>query len=157
MLKIFDSLTKQKSEFKPIKAGHISLYVCGNTVYDYCHIGHARAMILFDVITRYLRAGGWKVTYVHNITDIDDKIIKRANENGESCEALTTRFIEAQREDERALSILSADHEPQATQYVPQIIKLVQKIIERGHAYVVDSGDVYFDVRSFKDYGKLSH
>lgn len=157
MLKIFDSLTKQKSEFKPIKPGHIGLYVCGNTVYDYCHIGHARAMILFDVITRYLRFRGWKVTYVHNITDIDDKIIKRANENGESCHALTTRFIEAQREDERALNILTPDHEPQATQYVEQIIELVQKIIERGHAYVVPSGDVYFNVRSFKGYGKLSH
>jgi cysteinyl-tRNA synthetase len=157
MLKIFNSLTKEKTEFKPIKEGHIGLYVCGNTVYDYCHIGHARAMILFDVITRYLRWRGWQVNYVHNITDIDDKIIKRANENGESCNALTTRFIEAQREDERALGILSADHEPQATQYVPQIVELVEKIIERGHAYATDSGDVYFDIRSFKDYGKLSH
>ena len=157
MLKIFNSLTKQKEVFKPIKKGHVGIYLCGNTVYDYCHIGHARGMILFDVITRYLRSRDWQVTYVHNITDIDDKIIKRANENGESCHALTTRFIEAQHEDERALNILAPDHEPQATGYVPQIVALIEKIIERGHAYVVDSGDVYFDVRSSKEYGKLSH
>lgn len=157
MLKIFNSLTKQKEVFKPIKEGHVGIYLCGNTVYDYCHIGHARGMILFDVITRYLRSRKWKVTYVHNITDIDDKIIKRANENGESCHALTTRFIEAQHEDERALNILAPDHEPQATQYVPQIVALIEQIIERGHAYVAENGDVYFDVRSAKDYGKLSH
>ncbi|PHQ79663.1 MAG: cysteine--tRNA ligase [Coxiella sp. (in: Bacteria)] len=157
MLKLFDSLTKEKTEFKPIKEGHIGIYLCGNTVYDYCHIGHGRGMILFDVFTRYLRARGWKVTYVHNITDIDDKIITRANKNGETCDELTARFIHAQHEDERALHILPPDHEPQATAYIPQIITLVEKIIERGHAYVADNGDVYFDVRSFKDYGKLSH
>ena len=157
MLKIFNSLTKQKELFKPIKEGHIGIYLCGNTVYDYCHIGHARGMILFDVITRYLRSRDWNVTYVHNITDIDDKIIKRANENGESCHALTTRFIDAQHEDERALNILAPDHEPQATGYVPQIVALIQKIIERGHGYVAENGDVYFDVRSAKNYGKLSH
>ena len=157
MLKIFNSLTKQKETFKPIKANHISLYVCGNTVYDYCHIGHGRSMILFDVITRYLRSRDWQVTYVRNITDIDDKIIKRAHENNESCHALTTRFIEAQRDDERRLHILSPDHEPQATEFVPQIVALIERIIERGHGYVTDSGDVYFDIRSFKEYGKLSH
>ncbi len=157
MLKIFNSLSKKKEVFKPIKEGHISLYVCGNTVYDYCHIGHGRSMILFDVIVRYLRSRGWDVTHVRNITDIDDKIIKRANENNESCEELTTRFIAAQRDDERALNLLTPNAEPQATQYVPQIIALIERIIERDHAYVADDGDVYFDVRSFKEYGKLSH
>lgn len=157
MLKIFNSLTKQKEVFKPIKEGHIGLYVCGNTVYDYCHIGHGRSMILFDVIVRYLRATGWDVTHVRNITDIDDKIIKRAHENNESCDALTTRFIAEQRVDERALNLLTPNAEPQATQYVSQIIALIERIIERGHAYVADDGDVYFDVRSFKEYGKLSH
>lgn len=157
MLTIFDSLTKEKREFKPIKAGHIGIYLCGNTVYDYCHIGHARGMILFDVITCYLRSRGWQVTYVHNITDIDDKIIKRAAENGETCDELTARFIAAQHEDERALGIASPDHEPRATEYVKQIIELIQTIIDCGHAYVSDDGDVYFDVRSFSEYGKLSH
>lgn len=157
MLKIFNSLTKEKTEFKPLKDGHINIYVCGNTVYDYCHIGHARAMVLFDSITRYLRWRGWVVTYVRNITDIDDKIIQRANENGESSHALTTRFIEAQHDDERALNIIAPDHEPQATEYVPQIVALIEKIIENGHGYMTASGDVYFDVRSFKAYGKLSH
>lgn len=157
MLKIFNSLTKQKEVFKPIKAGHISLYVCGNTVYDYCHIGHGRSMILFDVIVRYLRSRGWDVMYVRNITDIDDKIIKRANAHHESCDVLTTRFIAEQRDDERALHLLTPNVEPQATQYVPQIIALIERIITRGHAYIADDGDVYFDVRSFKAYGKLSH
>ena len=157
MLTIFDSLTKEKREFKPIKAGHIGIYLCGNTVYDYCHIGHARGMILFDVITRYLRSRSWQVTYVHNITDIDDKIIKRAAANGETCDELTARFIAAQREDEIALGIASPDHEPRATEYVTQIIELIEQIIDRGHAYVCNNGDVYFDVRSFAEYGKLSH
>lgn len=157
MLKIFDSLTKEKREFKPIKPGHIGIYVCGNTVYDHCHIGHGRAMVLFDAITRYLRSRGWQVTYVRNITDIDDKIIKRAALNGETCDQLTARYIAAQRNDEIALGIVPPDSEPKATDYVPHIIELIKKIIDRGHAYVTANGDVYFDVRSFPEYGKLSH
>ncbi len=157
MLQIFDSVSKKKLEFKPIISGKVSIYVCGNTVYDYCHMGHARSMILFDVITRYLRATGWDVRYVRNITDVDDKIIKRAAENSESCDALTARFIAAQREDEINLGIAAPDHEPRATEFIEPMIVLIEQMIARGHAYAVENGDVYFDVRSFKDYGKLSH
>ena len=157
MLTIFNSLTKEKAPFESIEANHIRLYVCGNTVYDYAHIGHARGMLVFDSITRYLRAQGWRVTFVRNITDIDDKIIHRANEHNESWQAVTARFIAAQREDEHALGLVPPDHEPQATEYVPQIIALIERIIAAGHGYVSDDGDVYFDVRSFKAYGQLSH
>ena len=156
-MQIYNSLTKQKTEFTPIKPNHVSLYVCGITVYDYCHIGHARSMIIFDVAVRYLRSRGFTVNYVRNITDIDDKIINRANENQEAWDALTERFIDAMHEDERALNILPPDHEPRATNYIPQIIVLIEKIIEQGYAYVAKNGDVYFDVRKFKEYGKLSH
>ncbi len=156
-LKIFNSLTKKKETFKPIVPGKVGIYVCGITVYDYCHIGHARSMIVFDVVTRYMRARGYDVNYVHNITDIDDKIINRANENGESCEALTMRFIDALHEDEKALGIKPSDLEPRATEHLKEIIELVQALIESGNAYVADNGDVYFDVRKFKSYGKLSH
>ena len=156
-LKIFNSLTKKKETFKPIVPGKVGIYVCGITVYDYCHIGHARSMIVFDVVTRYMRACGYDVNYVHNITDIDDKIINRANENGESCEALTMRFIDALHEDEKALGIKPSDLEPRATEHLKEIIELVQALIESGNAYVADNGDVYFDVRKFKSYGKLSH
>lgn len=156
-LLIFNSLSKQKEVFHPIRPGKISMYVCGNTVYDYCHIGHARSMIVFDVITRYLRSRGYEVTYVRNITDIDDKIINRAAENGESCDALTARFIAAQREDEIALGILSPDFEPKATDHIAEIITIVQQLIDNGSAYVAENGDVCFDVRNFKSYGKLSH
>lgn len=156
-LQIYNSLTKQKHEFVPVVPGKIRIYVCGITVYDYCHIGHARSIILFDVIVRCLRSRGWEVEYVRNITDIDDKIIKRANENGETVDALTHRFIDAMHEDERALGVLEPDHEPQATNYVAQIIVLIEQIIEQGYAYVAKNGDVCFEVRKFKEYGKLSH
>lgn len=157
MLKVYDSLSKQKKEFKPVTPGQISIYVCGNTVYDHCHIGHARSMLVFDMITRYLRSQEYKVTYVRNITDIDDKIIRRANENSESCDELTARYIKAQGENEKSLGIASPDHEPKATEYVQQIIKLIETIIDNGHAYVAGNGDVCFDVRSQENYGKLSH
>lgn len=157
MLKIFNSLMKKKTDFQPIEPNHIRLYVCGNTVYDYAHIGHARGMVVFDTVTRYLRSQGWQVTYVRNITDIDDKIINRARDNNEAWDAVTTFFINAQQEDEQALGLASPDQEPKATEFVGPIIELIQKIIDRGHGYVSDDGSVYFDVRSFKDYGKLSH
>lgn len=156
MLTIYNSLSKQKEPFKPVKPGHVSLYACGMTVYDHSHIGHARAMIVFDAIVRYLRYRDYQVTYVRNITDIDDKIIKRAEENGEPCHALTDRMIEILHEDEQALKLLSPDHEPRATGFIEPIIALIEVLIEKGAAYVV-AGDVYFSVRHYKDYGKLSH
>ncbi len=156
-LTIFNSLTKKKEPFEPLQPGKISVYACGMTVYDYCHIGHARYWVAFDMIIRYLRARGFEVTYVKNITDIDDKIINRANENREDWKALTERFINAYREDERALNVLPPDHQPRATQFMPQIIALIQKLIDENYAYVAENGDVCFDVRRFKDYGKLSH
>lgn len=157
MLKIFNSLTKSKENFQPIEPNHIRLYVCGNTVYDYSHIGHARGMVVFDTVTRYLRSQGWKVTYVRNITDIDDKIIHRAKDNNEAWDAVTAFFIQAQQEDEKALGLSSPDKEPKATEFIGPIIELIEKIIDRGHGYVSEDGSVYFDVRSFKEYGKLSH
>lgn len=160
MLKIYNSLTGKKSVFTPLKTGKIGIYVCGNTVYDYAHIGHARSMILFDVIVNFLRSEGHDVTFVRNITDIDDKIIKRALENNESIEALTQRFITAQHEDEQALGLNPPDYEPRATQYIPQMIALIEKLIATGHAYVAASGeeqgDVLFNVKSFSRYGELS-
>lgn len=157
MLKIYNSLTKQKHEFKPLKAGTVGMYVCGITTYDYSHIGHARAYILFDIILRYLRYRQYNVYYVRNITDIDDKIIKRAQENNESCDVLTERFVKAWHEDAKALGILPPDDEPRATEHIPQIIQLIETLLEKNCAYIADNGDVYFDVRRFKDYGKLSH
>jgi cysteinyl-tRNA synthetase len=156
MIQLYNSLTQQVEEFTPLQAGQVGLYVCGMTVYDYCHIGHARSLIVFDTIVRYLRYRGFKVNYVRNITDIDDKIIKRANENNETTEQLTERFIAAMHEDEKTLGIDSPDHEPRATEFLPQIISLIEKIIAQGFGYVTDSGDVCFDILKFKDYGKLS-
>jgi cysteinyl-tRNA synthetase len=156
MLVIHNSESKQKEPFKPIHAGEVRMYVCGMTVYDYCHIGHARVLVSFDVVTRWLRQSGWKVTYVRNITDIDDKIIKRANENGEDFHALTERFIAAMNEDADALGVVRPDTEPKATEYVDQIISMVQTLIAKGHAYPASNGDVYYDVSSFKPYGRLS-
>ena len=156
-MQIYNSLTKQKTELTPIKPNQISLYACGITVYDYCHIGHARSMIIFDVVVRYLRSRGYKVHYVRNITDIDDKIIQRAHENDEAWDGLTARFIHAMHEDQQALHILCPDDEPRATQFIPQIIQLIETIIAQGCAYVADNGDVYFSVRQFQGYGKLSH
>ncbi|MDF7631399.1 cysteine--tRNA ligase [Erwiniaceae bacterium L1_55_4] len=156
MLKIYNTLSRQKEEFKPIHAGQIGMYVCGITVYDLCHIGHGRTFVAFDVVSRYLRYVGYQLKYVRNITDIEDKIIKRANENGESIETLTNRMIAEMHKDFDALGILPPDLEPRATRHIPEIIELVERLIERKHAYVADNGDVMFDVLSDKGYGVLS-
>lgn len=156
-MKVFNSLTKKKDLLKPIESGKIRLYVCGITTYDYSHIGHARLLITFDMVVRYLRMRGYKVTFIRNITNIDDKIIKRAQKNKEQPEALAERFIQILHEDERALGVLPPDFEPRATQYIPKIIKLIEKLIHKQHAYIGKNGDVYFDVRTFNGYGKLSH
>lgn len=157
MLQIFNTLTRQKEDFKPINPGKIGLYACGVTVYDYCHLGHARTYTSIDVIVRYLRWRGYEVKHIRNITDIDDKIIKRAHENKEDFHAVTTRFISAMHEDFAALGLTEPDQEPRATDYIPQMIKLIEQIIANKHGYVGGNGDVYFDVRSFKHYGCLSH
>jgi cysteinyl-tRNA synthetase len=156
MLQIYNSLTKQKEAFVPIEPGKVRMYVCGMTVYDYCHIGHARVLVVFDLVTRYLRARGYRVTYIRNITDIDDKIIKRANENGEPIEALTGRFIRFMHEDADALGVLRPDEEPRATRHIGEIIAMIEKLVARGYAYVAANGDVYYRVRKFADYGQLS-
>jgi cysteinyl-tRNA synthetase len=156
MLSIFNNLTNRKEEFKPIKAGKVGMYVCGMTVYDYCHVGHARVLVVFDMITRYLRHLGYDVNYVRNITDIDDKIINRANENGESFGNLTTRFIDAMHGDAAVLGVLPPDQEPKATTSMDQIITMIQTLIDNGYAYPADNGDVYYDVSKFEGYGKLS-
>jgi cysteinyl-tRNA synthetase len=156
MIVIYNSLTQQKEEFKPIDAGRVRIYVCGITTYDYCHLGHARMLVAFDVVVRYLRARGLEVTYVRNITDIDDKILARATENNELFSDLTARFIDAMHEDETALSILPPDQEPKATAHIEQIIAMTETLIARDFAYRADNGDVYFAVTRFPDYGKLS-
>jgi len=156
MLKIFNNLTKQKEPFKAIEPGKVGMYVCGMTVYDYCHIGHARVLVVFDMIARYLRCSGYDVTYVRNITDIDDKIIKRANENGETIDALTGRFIDAMHEDSAALGVLPPDQEPRATTSMDQILTMIQNLIDNGYAYPAANGDVYYDVSKFEGYGRLS-
>lgn len=158
MLQIYNTLTHKKEDFKPIQPGKIGIYVCGMTVYDDCHIGHARAtMVTFDVIVRYLRSRGFEVTYVRNITDIDDKIIKRAQENKEDYSALTERVIASMRADSAALGVLPPTHEPRATEYIPQIVELIQTLLDKKHAYKTENGDICFDVSSFPDYGKLAH
>ena len=156
MLQIFNSLSKQKELFVPIEPGKVRMYVCGMTVYDYCHLGHARVLVVFDVITRYLRAQGYEVNYVRNITDIDDKIVVRAQENGEDIYALTTRFIQAMHEDCVALSVLPPNQEPRATQSIDWIIELITTLERKGFTYKTDKGDVYYSVARFKNYGKLS-
>ncbi|MDG9667447.1 cysteine--tRNA ligase [Hahella sp. CR1] len=156
MLKIYSSLSQQKEEFKPIQAGKVGIYVCGMTVYDYCHLGHARVLVCFDIITRYLRAKGYDVNYVRNITDVDDKILNRARDNGESVDALTARFIDAMHEDERALGVLSPSAEPRATGHIGEIIAMIQRLMDKGYAYHASNGDVYYAVEQFADYGKLS-
>ncbi|MFK8015518.1 MAG: cysteine--tRNA ligase [Gammaproteobacteria bacterium] len=155
-LTFYDSLQRKKVPFTPLKPPHVGIYVCGLTVYDYCHIGHARMLVAFDTIVRHLRASGFDVTYVRNITDIDDKIIARANENGESVEALTARFIEAMDEDCAALSILRPDVEPRATGAIDTMIEIIETLVERGLAYAEDNGDVYYAVAGFEGYGALS-
>ena len=156
MLRIYNTLTNKKEEFIPIEPGKVKMYVCGMTVYDLCHLGHARVLVVFDMVVRYLRSVGYDVTYIRNITDIDDKIIKRANENDEDFSKLTGRFIEAMHEDAAALNILPPDDEPKATAYMDDIIKMVSDLIERGYAYAGDNGDVYYSVNKFKTYGELS-
>ncbi|MGA0936406.1 MAG: cysteine--tRNA ligase [Sedimenticolaceae bacterium] len=156
MLKIYNDLSRSKETFEPLQPGKVNLYVCGMTVYDLCHLGHARVMVVFDVVYRYLKAVGYDVTYIRNITDIDDKIINRANENGEPFHELTERFIQAMHEDSDALGIIPPDAEPKATDHIAEIISMCEKLIEKGHAYVADNGDVYYDVYSFPSYGKLS-
>jgi cysteinyl-tRNA synthetase len=156
MLSIHNSLTGKAEVFRPLAAGPVRMYVCGITVYDYCHIGHGRMLVAFDVVQRYLRYSGHALTYVRNITDIDDKIIRRAAENGESIDALTARFIAAMDEDAAALGVQKPDHEPRATAHVPNILALIEKLIARGHAYVAADGDVLYAVASFPGYGKLS-
>ncbi|WP_374481833.1 cysteine--tRNA ligase [Zoogloea sp.] len=156
MLKIHNSLTRKKEQFSPIEAGKVRMYVCGMTVYDFCHLGHARVMVVFDMVARWLRSSGYAVTYVRNITDIDDKIIKRAQENGESIRALTDRFIAAMHEDADALGVLRPDHEPRATEFVPSMLRLIGDLEQHGLAYKADNSDVCYSVRKFDGYGKLS-
>lgn len=156
MLRVFNTLTRQKEEFKPITAGEVKLYVCGVTIYDYCHIGHARTYVAFDVVVRYLRARGYKVTYVRNITDVDDKIIRRAADNGEAIDAVTQRFTQAMHADFDALNLLRPDVEPTVTGHMGDIIAMIETLIANGNAYVAEDGDVLFDVSTFKDYGQLS-
>ncbi|MGB7390701.1 cysteine--tRNA ligase, partial [Marinomonas sp.] len=157
MLKIYNTLSGKKEIFKPIEEGKVGMYVCGNTVYDYCHIGHARAMISFDVISRFIRHLGYELNYVRNITDVDDKIIKRAEENNESTQALTERMIAAQREDELRLGNKMPDREPKATEFMQEIIDMIQVLIDKGFAYHGASGDVYYRTEAFKEYGKLNN
>ena len=156
MIRIYNTLSQQKEDFKPIQPGKVRMYVCGMTVYDYCHLGHARVLVAFDVITRYLRHRGYDVHYVRNITDIDDKILRRADENGEAFNALTERMIDAMHEDERRLAVMAPDEEPKATDFIDEIIAMIHVLVHKGHAYPADNGDVYFSVDSFDGYGKLS-
>ena len=155
-LKIYNTLARDKQLFSPIQPGKVRMYVCGMTVYDYCHLGHARVMVVFDMVQRWLRASDYDVTYVRNVTDIDDKIIKRAVENNESISQLTQRFITAMDEDAAALGVQRPDHEPRATNYVPQMLSLIEKLEKNGLAYKAQDGDVNYSVRGFPAYGKLS-
>ena len=155
-MKIYNTLKREKQEFVPLLPGKVGIYVCGMTVYDYCHIGHARVMVVFDMVQRWLRTSGFDVTYVRNITDIDDKIIKRAVENGESISQLTNRFIGFMDEDAAALGVQKPDHEPRATQYVPQMLSQIGKLEKNQLAYRSADGDVNYSVRGFPGYGKLS-
>ena len=156
MLSIFNTLNREKEEFSSIEPGKVRMYVCGMTVYDYCHLGHARVLVTFDVVARWLRAAGYEVTYVRNITDIDDKIIRRAAENGESVRTLTDRFIAAMHEDCDALGVLRPEHEPRATDFVPQMQSMISRLEARGLAYLAGNRDVCYSVRKFEGYGRLS-
>jgi len=156
MIRIHNSLTGAKEPLTPIVPGQLRMYVCGLTVYDFVHVGHARMLVVFDVVSRYLRHRGYQLTYVRNITDIDDKIIRRAAENGEPIEALTARFIDAMHEDLRALGVAAPDHEPRATQYLPQIIAMVGELLAKDYAYLAPNGDVMYAVARFPGYGQLS-
>ncbi|KFB89434.1 cysteine--tRNA ligase [Serratia grimesii] len=156
MLKIFNTLSRQKEEFKPIHAGKVGMYVCGVTIYDLCHIGHGRTFVAFDVVARYLRYLGYSLNYVRNVTDVDDKIIRRATENGESCDQLTTRMLAEMHADFDSLLIERPDIEPRATQHIAEIIEITQRLIDRDHAYVASNGDVMFSIDSDPQYGLLS-
>jgi cysteinyl-tRNA synthetase len=156
MLKLHNTLTRSKQDFKPIQPNKVRMYVCGMTVYDFCHLGHARVMVVFDMVARWFRASGYEVTYVRNITDIDDKIIKRASENNETIQSLTQRFITAMDEDSAKLGIIRPDIEPRATEHVQGMLDMISQLIAKGFAYQADNGDVFYKVRSFNDYGKLS-
>ena len=156
MLKIYNTLSRAKQEFVPLMPSCVKLYVCGMTVYDYCHLGHARVLVVFDTVVRWFKTNGYDVTYVRNITDIDDKIIKRAIENGEPFEALTDRFIHAMDEDAAALGVMKPSHEPRATQYVEKMIAMIATLVDKKLAYAADNGDVYYSVHDFPGYGKLS-
>ena len=148
---LYNSEQRKKVEFVPRKEGHIDMYVCGMTVYDYCHIGHARVMVAFDYIIRFLRSQGWNVKYVRNITDIDDKIIKRANENGESIQALTDRFIQAMNEDAASLGCVEPDVAPRATEYIDQMQNMIGNLVNKGTAYPARNGDVYFQATEVRN------
>ncbi len=156
-MQVYSTLSRKKAGLAPIEPNHVRLYVCGMTVYDYCHLGHARVLVAFDVIVRYLRARGYKVTYVRNITDIDDKILRRAAENNEPFDALTERFITAMHEDEAALGVARPDQEPRATGHIADIIRMIETLVEKGYAYAASNGDVYYAVSAFEGYGKLSN
>ncbi|AIR90953.1 cysteine--tRNA ligase [Pseudomonas cremoricolorata] len=156
MLTVYNTLSKQKEAFKPLDGNKVRMYVCGMTVYDYCHLGHGRSMVAFDLVTRWLRKSGYELTYVRNITDIDDKIINRANDNGERFDELTARMIDAMHEDERRLNILPPDQEPRATDHIPGMHAMIQTLIDKGYAYAPGNGDVYYRVGKFVGYGKLS-
>jgi len=157
VLQIYNTLTRRKEEFKPLEPGKVKMYVCGITTYDYCHVGHARMFVAFDVVVRFLRHRGLDVTYVRNITDIDDKILRRARENGELFSDLTDRFIQATHEDEAALFVTRPDIEPRATGHIEEIVSLVETLIEKEYAYRADNGDVYYAISQFGPYGKLSN
>jgi cysteinyl-tRNA synthetase len=156
MIRIYNTLTHEKEVLQPIEPGKVRMYVCGMTVYDYCHLGHGRVLVAFDVITRYLRHRGYDVHYVRNITDIDDKILRRADERGEVYTELTGRMIQAMHEDEARLGVLPPTEEPRATGHITEMLAMIEKLIAGGYAYAADNGDVYFAVTSFSDYGKLS-
>lgn len=156
MFKIYDTLTRSKREFVPLIPGEVKMYVCGMTVYDYCHLGHARVLVVFDTVVRWLQALGYKVTYIRNITDIDDKIIRRALENQEPFTALTARYIQAMEEDAAVLNVISPSFEPRATECIDSMITMIESLLNKGLAYVASNGDVFYDVRRFPDYGKLS-
>ncbi len=156
MIKIFNTLSKKKEVFKPINKDHVGIYVCGMTVYDYCHMGHARVLVMFDVITRHLRRNFKSVNYVRNITDIDDKIINRAIENQEEISSLTERFISAMHEDEKSLGNLIPDIEPRATKSIDQMLYMIESLMEKDIAYQGHNGDIYYSIRNFESYGKLS-
>jgi cysteinyl-tRNA synthetase len=156
VLNIYNTLTKSKEVFTPLEANKVRMYVCGMTVYDFCHLGHGRSMVAFDLVTRWLRHCGYDLTYVRNITDIDDKIINRARDNGESFEALTERMIAAMHEDEARLNILKPDLEPRATDHIGGMHAMIQNLIDKDYAYAPGNGDVYYRVARFAGYGKLS-